>query len=541
MNLLDLYRRESETSAIPILLVGMASGIAQSALLGIIIIAADTVSYQNLRASYFSFFVITFAVMIIGKRYALKRATVMAENILQKVRVRISDKIRNSELLFLERVGKGELYTRLAHDTNFISGSALLIINASQSVLVVVFCLAFVAILSKFATFITVLAIGIATMNYMAHQDSIAGELRETRVKEGKFFEMINQILDGFKELKMNQKKSDDYFGFFKMLAHEAKELKIKTGIIFIGELMFSQIFFYALLAVIVFIMPRFAQINSALIIRVTAAILFIIGPTNMVVGAIPFFTRANMAVAHLYGLEAQLDAVSKAYQPEGALPRRAIPAFEEITLVNVDFSYTDEQGIPLFTVGPINMAIRRGEVLFLIGGNGSGKTTLLKLLTGLYYPDTGTLSVDGLLIDQTTYQAYRELFATIFGDFHLFERLYGLDSIDYAKINDLLQVMDLEKKTKVIEGEFTNIQLSTGQRKRLAMIVALLDERPIYVFDEWAADQDPIFRQYFYEVLLRELKEQGKTVIAVSHDDRYFHFADRVLKMEYGQFVNAE
>jgi putative ATP-binding cassette transporter len=304
---------------------------------------------------------------------------------------------------------------------------------------------------------------------------------------------------------------------------------------------MFSEVSFYTLLAIMIFIMPWFEQISSERIIRVTAAILFIIGPVTMVVGTIPLFTRANMAVAHLYGLEAQLDAVSKAYQPEGVLPRRAIPAFEEITLVNVDFSYTDEQGIPLFTVGPINMAIRRGEVLFLIGGNGSGKTTLLKLLTGLYYPDTGTLTVDGLLIDQTTYQAYRELFATIFGDFHLFERLYGLDSIDYAKINDLLQVMDLEKKTKVIEGEFTNIQLSTGQRKRLAMIVALLDERPIYVFDEWAADQDPMFRQYFYEVLLRELKEQGKTVIAVSHDDRYFHFADRVLKMEYGQFVNEE
>ena len=177
--------------------------------------------------------------------------------------------------------------------------------------------------------------------------------------------------------------------------------------------------------------------------------------------------------------------------------------------------------------------------MLFLIGGNGSGKTTLLKLLTGLYYPDSGTIALDERILDKTTYQAYRELFALIFDEFHLFDRLYGLDSINSKKVNDLLRLMELDAKTEVLDEGFTNIQLSTGQRKRLAMIVALLDDRPIYVLDEWAADQDPHFRKYFYDVLLYELKEQGKTIIAVSHDDRYFHVADRVLKMEYGQFVN--
>ena len=87
-------------------------------------------------------------------------------------------------------------------------------------------------------------------------------------------------------------------------------------------------------------------------------------------------------------------------------------------------------------------------------------------------------------------------------------------------------------------DGRFSTLDLSTGQRKRLAMVAALLDDKPIYIFDEWAADQDPGFRRYFYEGLLGELKARGKTVLAVTHDDRYFGVADRVVKRGEGGVV---
>jgi putative ATP-binding cassette transporter len=172
------------------------------------------------------------------------------------------------------------------------------------------------------------------------------------------------------------------------------------------------------------------------------------------------------------------------------------------------------------------------------VGGNGSGKSTLLKLLTGLYYPTTGYLDLNRDQIEKTQYASYRELFGIVFTDFHMFDKLYGLSEIDEKQVKGLLRLMQLDKKTKYREGEFSQLDLSTGQKKRLAFVTAVLENKPIYIFDELAADQEPQFRQYFYEVVLNDLKKQGKTIIAVTHDDNYFHIADRVLKMEYGRLL---
>ncbi|MCP4397799.1 MAG: cyclic peptide export ABC transporter [bacterium] len=540
MNLHTLYQKERERSVVPILIAASVSGIAQSALLGTITIAADTVSQKAVQVKFLIIFLAAFGVMIIGKRYAMKHAIILIERMVKKIRLRISDKIRHSDLLFLERLGKGDLYTRLAHDANFISQAAVTIVNAAQSVLTVVFCLIFVAMLSRAAFVITIISLGVGIARYLSHQKVILHELDQIRMREGTFFDTINQLLDGFKELKINRKKSDHYFKFFKVLADENEGLKIDVGKYFIVRLMFSQVMFYILLAVIVFLVPRFELLEDALIIRVTATILFIIGPMNIIAAAVPLFTRANIAIKNLYELEAQLDAAGTNHVVAQSSLITSITSFQQFSLGDVKFSYKNTEGDPMFTVGPINLTVQQGELVFLIGGNGSGKTTLLKLLTGLYYPDSGKIKVDDFTITPLRYQSYRELFSPIFSDFYLFKRLYGLDAIEYPQILKLLQLMKLEKKTEVVEGAFTNIDLSTGQRKRLAMVAALLDDRQVYVLDEWAADQDPIFREYFYNVLLQELQARGKTIIAVSHDDRYFHIPDRVLKMEYGQFVET-
>jgi putative ATP-binding cassette transporter len=101
-----------------------------------------------------------------------------------------------------------------------------------------------------------------------------------------------------------------------------------------------------------------------------------------------------------------------------------------------------------------------------------------------------------------------------------------------------LLQYMGLEDKVKFSDGRFSTQDLSTGQRKRLAMVVALLEQREVYLFDEWAADQDAWFRDVFYKGLLPALKRTGKTVIAVTHDDRYWDCADRCIALDVGEMV---
>ena len=212
--------------------------------------------------------------------------------------------------------------------------------------------------------------------------------------------------------------------------------------------------------------------------------------------------------------------------------------SFKDFNILSIDkmqFSYSSTNGAA-FGVGPFNEKIQRGELLFVIGGNGSGKSTFLKLLTGLYYPQEGGLSVDDTLIEAGNYAAYRSLFSIIFTDFHLFDKFYGVPDVDAQTVNEWLEKMQMQHKVEYKNGGFTSTNLSTGQRKRLAFIAAMLEDRPILVMDEFAADQDPQFRQYFYETLLGEVKSMGKTIIAVTHDDHYFHVADRVWKMDEGR-----
>ncbi len=189
------------------------------------------------------------------------------------------------------------------------------------------------------------------------------------------------------------------------------------------------------------------------------------------------------------------------------------------------------------FMLGPIDLTVRSGELIFIVGSNGSGKSTLAKLITGLYTPQSGEILLDGLPVNETNIEWYRQHFATTFADVYLFDRYLGLeDRQSDPEINRYLKEFQLDRKVSVTNGILSTIDLSQGQRKRLALLTAFLEDRPIYLFDEWASDQDPTFREIFYARMLIELKERGKLVIVITHDDRYFHLADRILKLNYGR-----
>jgi putative ATP-binding cassette transporter len=223
--------------------------------------------------------------------------------------------------------------------------------------------------------------------------------------------------------------------------------------------------------------------------------------------------------------------------------------AFDTLTLRGITHAYFHERDERMFRIGPIDLTFKPGELVFIVGGNGSGKTTLAKVLTGLYEPEGGVIEVDGLPVTRDTRPAYRERFSTVFNDFHLFDTLLGIvdpdDTNDGARAaadgraNALIAKLALDHKVSVENGTFSTRALSTGQRKRLALVVAYLEDRPFYLFDEWAADQDPSFKAVFYEQLLPELRGRGKTVVVITHDDRYFPLADRVLKLDNGAIVN--
>jgi len=248
-------------------------------------------------------------------------------------------------------------------------------------------------------------------------------------------------------------------------------------------------------------------------------------------------FVRLEVAVENLENLRIQ--TLSKKEQhPSDCLSLKTFENFRTISLKEIGYSYLDKNGQPLFSIGPINVDISRGNVVFITGGNGNGKTTLCKLITGLYSPQKGQILVDNVPVTQNNADKYRDLFSAVFSDFYLFEKLYGIPHPDPEKVGTWLEKFTLSHKLSINEGVFSTNILSSGQRRRLALITALMEGRPVLICDELTADQEPGYREYFYKEFIPEMKKQGKTVIIITHDDRYFHLADQMVKLDYGSKV---
>lgn len=545
MRLFEFLRRETSESWTPVAVLAVVCGVANGVLLALITTGASEAESDKAGIRLLLMFMAAIGVFILTKKYSLHRSVIIVEQMIMRLRTRICDKLRRSELVFVEGLGKGDLYAKISQDANLVSQSAFVIVNLSQEAIMVFFALMYIAWMSMMAFIIIVCSVAVGTLVYMNHWKSMRPDLSLLTQRDANFLDSLGHIIDGFKEAKLNRKKNQALFDRFTEISQGILDLKVKLGVKWVTDIMFSHVFFYILIAIIVFLLPRLSETYSDIVLKMTAAVLFIIGPLEAIVGGAPLFTRATVAIENLYELELRIDATlgdqPTGDQPTGGQPLRDLRGFQRIALKDVVFEYPNGDDPSTFTLGPVDLSFERGEMLFIVGGNGSGKSTLLKLLTGLYAPASGTVSVDSMPLDRGTIGGLRELYSAIFADFHLFDRLYGLEEVDEDRVRNLIREMQLDAKTGFVDGRFTHVNLSTGQRKRLALIAALLEDREIYVFDEWAADQDIYFRDQFYHSILKRLKEAGKTVIAVTHDDRFWGVADRVVKLELGRVVDVE
>ena len=534
-------RKEAGKMSLKISAFASMAGLLQGMVMVIINGAAEKFPEKGLNFRYLLMFIVCISGFILAKRYSLTMTASLIQHIVFSIRLRFLDKIRNTGLMAFEDIGKSQIYTVLAENTETIFDASRLIANAGSSAVMLIFSFLYIGHLSITAFFLAVIIITGGVSIYLINQKATGEDLTECLKKENEFFDGVNHLLDGFKEIKMNTAKSRDlYEGRIQQISTEARDINIRTEYRFIDNYIFAQAFFYILLATIIFLLPQITDLGYGIITNITAVVLFMVGPLGNIVEALPLVARADVAITNIETLEKSLDAADEGHTTGPVDFSRPQTGFDAIFMENIAFSYMDPDRHKVFTLGPIDLSIKAGEVLFIVGGNGSGKSTLLKILAGLYYPHNGRMLLDNKVLEPIHYARYRNLFSIIFTDFHLFDRLYGLGKIEAQKVFELLDIMELSDKTSFVDDKFTNTKLSTGQRKRLALIASYLEDKPILMFDEVAADQDPKFRKYFYEVLLQDLKQRGKTVIAVTHDDRFFHAADRILKMEDGQIVNG-
>jgi putative ATP-binding cassette transporter len=256
--------------------------------------------------------------------------------------------------------------------------------------------------------------------------------------------------------------------------------------------------------------------------------------PMDNIVNNLPHLSRASIALQKIESLG--LSLASRAEESTVVPPFKSSWQPLEFKAVTYPY-YSHEEEDRSFILGPIDLTLHPGELIFIVGGNGSGKSTLAKLITGLYIPESGEIWLDGQPVNRHNREWYRQHFSVVFSDFYLFESLLGLENTDLdTQAQKYLKQLQLERKVKVESGKLSTTALSQGQRKRLALLTAYLEDRPIYLFDEWAADQDPDFKEIFYTEFLKELRNRGKTLLVISHDDHYFHLADRIIKLNYGK-----
>ena len=386
----SFLQHRSEVPLPRVMLTASISGLSNAMLIAVINSAAHEVAVEGLNTRLFFLFLIAIIIYVLTQRYILHVSTVEVEKIVARIRVELSEQDPPGRFLqAIESLGRAQLYASLNTDTLIISRSTAPMMIACQGVLLVTFSLGYIYFLEPSAFFLTLLIVAIGIAIHFRNKKQLALELEQSTTRENELFDVLTQLLDGFKEVKLNSARNRDLYSHLCAIARQVAELKTRTGVRYADYYLFTQVTFLPLLAAMVFILPEItnAIVEPNQVTSITAAILFIIGPLGVVVGAVPIFRNASHAMHNMARLEEALDVAQELARDRDSGEVVAAPDFQTIEARGATFSHKDKDGRPLFTLGPLDCTITRGETILVVGGNGSGKSTLFKLLTGLHLP----------------------------------------------------------------------------------------------------------------------------------------------------------
>jgi putative pyoverdin transport system ATP-binding/permease protein len=509
---------------------GLISGITSAALIAIV----NTSLNSNSSGSWLYPFVgigTTSLVTGIISQFVLID---LAQNSVYELRLRLSKQILAAPFQKLEELGASKLLVTLTDDVSSLSNSISILPFLCIDIAIISSCLIYLAYLSGvvFAVTIVLLVVALVSIQLMIIR---ANKLfYGARVENDRLLHLFQSITDGIKELKLHWHRRQEFIDLdLKDSAAVSRDKNIKALRIFSMAAVVGQLIFFMIMGILIFAMPKLIQLTPAMLSGYILTLTYLMSPFANILGRLPLLLRAGVAIEKIESMGLILTENLEISNS----PPATSPQVKSLELAKIEHIY--QGGEQNFHLGSIDLKFSTERLIFIVGGNGSGKSTLAKLLTGLYIPEIGEIKLNGETIDSDNREWYRQHFSVVFGDFFLFDKLLGTGK-DYAKLDaeaqDYLQLLQIEHKVQIKDGVLSTTNLSQGQRKRLALLTAYLEDRPIFLFDEWAADQDPVFRDIFYHQLLPDLKQRGKLVFAISHDDRYFHLADRVIKLDYGK-----
>jgi putative ATP-binding cassette transporter len=565
MKLLSFLWGAQRSRLLLAMLTSLLAGVGNALLVALI--SRRLLSTSGLAWTGYALFGVLFSAVLLFDFGAKRILSHLTADITTRLRIQLARQITELELPRLEEIGPARLLAILTEDVFRLSQLVNTLPTLGMAVATSVACVAYLGWLAPGLLAVLGVVALPAIGGFWLIQNQARRLLSKAQQARDVLVQHFRAVTEGVKELKLHAGRRADFFA--SQLQPAAAEVNRWRNIVHDRQHLaatWSQALYFVFILV-VFLLADWQGLPLAVVSGYALIILYLRGSLLSALNGLPLWSEANVALQRIEALgftltTASLDQFSiecmrspshlarvvgqvgnlSHPQPDTQQktdissqpnPPAAAP-FQQIELRGVAYHYSDG-----FTLGPLDLVLQPGELVFVAGGNGSGKTTLLKLLTGLYAPTAGTVFWNGQSVTAANVEAYRQNFSVIFAEPFLFDRLLGLsaNTLD-QQAQAYLEQLELTRKVQVQDGRFSTTNLSHGQRKRLALLTAYLEDRPVYVFDEWAAGQDPEFREVFYHCLLPELKARGKLVLAITHDDRYFGEADRLVKLELGKIT---
>lgn len=512
-------------------LVTLLSSVCGTTVLLLLNAEARTVEYHGYSELLAFGFLILLVIYRWAQNYLVRETTQAIEVALHERRIATTRNVLRLSLEDIQRLGLRSVIDGMGAHYGTLSQTLVPIISGAEGAVLLLFMFVYLVILSPLAAVLTTAVVVLTVAGFLASRTRLEEDMAASVHAEDAFRELAEGLVRGKKELRLNPDKRT---AFQQDMIDRSDELATGRGNAaanFAAMLATGNSASYLMAGTVVFLLPLLNGTDQNDISRIVVAVIFLIGPLSSVVQTFQQVTTARFALAEIDAFQVRVEELANRHHKDAS--NGAIPPFQTLTLSAVDYTHLGENA---FSLQRVDLTLSRGETLFITGGNGSGKTTLLRVITGLYPRHGGSLRLNGALLPPFPPQSYRNLFATVFSDFHVFQHPYGLDDAGLARLDYWLGELEIRHKLGPDLHRIDPNALSTGQKKRVGLALALAEQRQVLVVDEWAADQDPATRKRFYHTILPRLKAEGLTILAVTHDDRYFDCCDRRLHMSEGR-----
>jgi len=551
MTLFDAFTRKAPNQVFLSIVLGALAGICYALLIPLVLnsVAPDGDRFASAGAEPYIFlgfevaqyrfagaFLATCVFILLARSVSQIGLLRISMDVATDLRIRIYHRVSRAPLVELERMGAPKLIAALTTDVARIVMGARMLPDLLIAVVTLVGMLGFLLYMNAAVFWFVMGAIVFGVVSYQVPMFFGNRYFTRSRQVADELQESIRGLIQGAKELKLNARKRHAFFRDL-LLANEQQILELdKRGFTIVRAAMnYGDLISFFVIGAITYIFINYHAVSNTELLGVIMALLYVTGPVTSILNYIPQIVVARVSLNKVNQILAEL--------PEEDANEAERPAlqWDSVRFEGVCYRHAARGDGEGFRLGPVDLELARGQIVFVVGGNGSGKSTLSKLITLHYLPQQGAVRFGDTLLDRDSLLACREQVSAIYTDYHLFDRLLGVGGIGMQeRIDEYLALLQLQHKVSVKDGRFSTLALSDGQKKRLALLVAFLEDKALYLFDEWAADQDPVFKQVFYHRLLPELKARNKAIVVISHDDRYFHVADRIVVMEEGRVART-